>query len=48
MSNDDKWVISSSGYHMFVIFNVYILAAYSYPGSTAKIHYGNDIKNIKV
>ena len=38
MPNDDKWVISSSGNHMFVSFNVDILA--SRPGFTATIHYG--------
>ena len=44
MSNDDKWVISSTGHQMFVSFNVYDLV--SEPGFTAKIHYGNKIKNI--
>ena len=46
MPNDDKWVISSSGHHMFVSFSVYILV--SQPGFTAKIHYGNEINNIKI
>ena len=46
MPNDDKWVISSSGHHMFVSFNVDILV--SRPGFIAKIHYGNKIKNIKI
>ena len=45
MPNDDKWVISSSGHHMFVGFNVRIFV--SEPGFTARIHYGNKIKNIK-
>ena len=42
MSNDDKWVISSSGHHMFVSFNVG--SKVPYPGFLAKIHYGNKIK----
>ena len=46
MSKDDKWVISSSGHHMFVSFNVWIMV--SDPGFLAKIHYGNKIKNIKI
>ena len=46
MLNDDKWVISSSGHHMFVSFNVAILV--SRPGFIAKIHYGNEINNIKI
>ena len=46
MSNDDKWVISSSGHHMFVSFNVGILV--SDPGFLAEIHYGNEINDIKI
>ena len=46
MPNDDKWVISSSGHHMFVSFNVWIIV--SNPGFIAKIHYGNEINNIKI
>ena len=46
MSYNDKWVISGSGHYMFVVFNVDILV--SDPGFTAKIHYGNKIKNIKI
>ena len=46
MSKDDKWVISSSGHHMFVSFSVGDLA--SKPGFLAKIHYGNEIKKIKL
>ena len=46
MPNDDKWVISSSGRHIFVSFNVDII--YSAPGFTTKIHYGNEINNIKI
>ena len=46
MPNDDKSVIYSSGRHMFVSFSIgeYI----SKPGFLAKIHYGNEIKNIKI
>ena len=46
MSNYDKWVISSSGHHMFVSCNVGI--KYSRPGFIAKIHYGNEINDIKI
>ena len=46
MQNDEKWVISSSGSHMFVNFAVDILM--SKPGFTAKIHYGNMINDIKI
>ena len=46
MSNIDKWVISSSGHHMYVSFNVDVLV--SRPGFTAKIHHGKEIKNIKI
>ena len=45
MPNDDKWVISSSGHHMFVSFNVYIFE--SSPGFLAKIHYGKEIYDVK-
>ena len=44
MSHADKWVISSSGHHMFISFNVHHV---SNPGFTAKMHYGNEIKNIR-
>ena len=44
MPNDDKWIISSSGHHMFVSFNIYIT---SRPGFIAKIHYGNEINDTK-
>ena len=43
MSNDDKWIISSSGRHMFVRFNVE--TGDSSTGFFAKIHYGKEIKN---
>ena len=46
MPNDDKWVISSSGHHMFVSFNIHFLA--SRPGFIAKIHYGNESNDIKI
>ena len=42
MPNDDKWVISSSGHHMFVSFNVAF--SVSYPGFLSKIHYGKTIQ----
>ena len=45
MPNDDKWVISSSGHHMFVSFSVDGLS--SRPGFLAKIHYGNEINDTK-
>ena len=46
MPNDEKWVISSSGHHMFVGFNVDWRN--SRPGFTAKIHYGNEINVIEI
>ena len=45
MPNDDKWVLSSLGRHMFVSFSISILN--SRPGFTATIHYGNEINDIK-
>ena len=45
MPNNDKWVISSSGHHMFVSFSISFLN--SRPGFIAKIHYGNEINDIK-
>ena len=44
MSNDAKWIISSSGRYMFVRFPVDIFG--SSPKFLAKIHYGNQILNI--
>ena len=44
MPNDDKWVISSSGHNLFVSFSIGIHN--SRPGFTAKIQYGNEIKNL--
>ena len=40
MPHDDKWVISSSGRHMFVDFDI----IHSYPGFSANIHFGNEIR----
>ena len=45
MPQDDKWVISSSGHHMFVSFDIAYVV--SRPGFIAKIHYGNYINDIK-
>ena len=45
MPNDDKWVIYSSGRHMFV--SLWVGFEYSSKGFLAKIHYGNEIKDIK-
>ena len=42
MDNDETWVISTSGRHMFVDFVVDILN--SKPGFSANIHFGNEIK----
>ena len=38
MPNDDKWVITSSGSHIYISFVVGFVNAY--PGFSAKIHYG--------
>ena len=46
MTHDDKWVISSSGSHMFVSYLVQNEA--SRPGFLAQIHYGNKINNLKL
>ena len=43
MSDDNKWIISSSGRYMFVRFAVN--TEYSPTGFLAKIHYGNEILN---
>ena len=43
MSNDAKWIISSSGRYMFVRFAVY--TTLSSTGFLAKIHYGNETLN---
>ena len=43
MSNDDKWIISSSGRYMFVRFAVG--PNFYTTGFLAKIHYGNEILN---
>ena len=45
MTNDDKWIISSSGQHMFVSFVIDIAISNTYmnafPGFSMKIHFGN-------
>ena len=46
MSNDVKWIISSSGRHMFVRFAVDPIVCST--GFLAKIHYGNEILNQKL
>ena len=46
MPNEDNWVISSSGRHMFVRFSVGI--HYSKPGFTANIHFGIMINNFSL
>ena len=46
MSNDVKWIVSSSRRYMFVRFSVDTL--YSSTGFLAKIHYGNEILNQKL
>ena len=45
MYNDDKWVYSSTGRFMFVSYSPGILLPN--PGFLAKIHYGNEITDIK-
>ena len=44
MSNDAKWIISSSGRYMFVRFAVSI-SVDSSTGFLANIHYGKEILN---
>ena len=46
MSDDVKWIISSSGRYMFVRFAIDNLD--SSTGFLAKIHYGNEILNQKL
>ena len=46
MHNDDKWVISSSGCHIFVSFIIGLKS--TRPGFLAKIHHGKEINNIKI
>ena len=42
MPNDETWVISSTGRHMFVTF---VIDNLNYnPGFSANIHFGNEIK----
>ena len=42
MDNNETWVISTSGRHMFVDFVISSLN--SDPGFSADIHFGNEIK----
>ena len=46
MSNDVKWIISSSGRYMFLRFTV--SDEYSSTGFLAKIHYGNENSKSKI
>ena len=46
MTNDVKWIVSSSRRYMFVRFTVKIF--YHSTGFLAKIHYGNEILNQKL
>ena len=48
MKNNDKWVISSTGHHMFVSFSMDPLFLVSGPGFMAKIHYSNEKSTILV
>ena len=41
MPYDDKWVISSSGHHMFIRFDIGVYTPS--PGFSAKIHYGIEL-----
>ena len=43
MPNDEMWVISSSGRHMFVDFVIDVLNYH--PGFSANIQFGNEINN---
>ena len=45
LSTDEKWVMSSSGHHMFV--SLTLDYSNSIPGFTSKIHHGNEINDIK-
>ena len=46
MPHDEKWVISSSGSHMFIHYHIQNVV--SRPGFHAQIHYGNKINNLKL
>ena len=48
MPNDDKWIISTSGHHMFVIFSKSQYFGQSKQGFLANIHYGKKLKDIKI
>ena len=39
MPHDEKWVISTSGRHMFVDF---VISHYTSPGFSANINFGNE------
>ena len=48
MPNDDKWIISTSGHHMLVIFSKSQYHRSFNPGFHAKIHHGKKLKYIKI
>ena len=48
MPNDDRWIISTSAHHMFVIFSKSRYYGSYNPGFHAKIHHGKKLKNIKI
>ena len=48
MPNDDKWIISTSGHHMFVIFSKSQYYRSFNPGFHAKIHHGKKLKYMKI
>ena len=48
MPNDDKWIISTSGHHMFVIFSKSRYYRSFNPGFHAKIHHGKKFKYMKI
>ena len=48
MPNDDKWIISTSGHHMFVIFSKSQYFGQSKQGFLANIHYGKKLKDKKI
>ena len=48
MSNDEKWIISSSGHHMFVIFSRSQYFGQPKQGFLATIHYGKKLNDINI
>ena len=48
MSNDIKWIISSSGHYMFARLDVDNFRSSTVLQFSAKIHYGNEILNQKL